>query len=163
MNRWLCPLLLAASLGATALPVAAAGARPEQKVHSAGARTDTLSSPSREVYRVAILELEKNDWKIQRADSVQGRIVTEWKKMDHALARLFFGDLQARCVVDVTPLSESSTALTFRGGLAGPVDLDQSPGFGPALAAYRKAAERWAGRVRATLDAPISASTPAAH
>jgi hypothetical protein len=157
MARRFQPLLLAVLLAACALPAAAGEPRPDRKVHSAGARTDTLSAPSREVYRVAILELEKNDWTIQRADSARGQIVTQWKKMDHPLTRLVFRDIQARCVVDVTALSATSTEVSFRGGLAGPEDLDHSAAFGLAQTAYRKAAERWIGRVRTTLAAPATA------
>lgn len=154
-------LLLAVLLSASALPAAAGEPSPERKVHAAGARADTLSSPSSEVFRVAILELERNDWKIERADTAQGRIVTHWKKMDHALARLMFGNLMARCVVDVRALSAESTELSFRGGLAGPEELDRTPAFGAATAAYRKAAERWVGRVRATLAAVATVTPPA--
>jgi len=132
-------------------PAAAREERPGIKVHAAGARTDTLTASWREVYRVAAIELEKNDWTIQQEDTAQRRIVTHWKRVDHPLARLVYGDLQARCVVDVTPLSESTTAVTIRGGMAGPEDLDHSPVFAAAQHAYQHATERWANRVRAEL------------
>jgi hypothetical protein len=53
-----------------------------------GAASDTLAWGLEEVLPVAIAELEKNDWQIQRTDSSAGahRIVTRWKPLKHALA-----------------------------------------------------------------------------
>ena len=123
-------------------------------------RSQSLSAPWREVYRVAIAELEKNEWTIQRSDTTRGRLVTHWKRMDHALARLVLGDVRARCVVDVVPLDPGTTELTIRGGIVGPEDLDRTAAFGAARGAYRKAAERWIERVRTTLAATTSVVDP---
>ena len=152
---------LAGFLLLASLPVGAAEPRADMKVHAASAQTDTLDVPWREVYQVAMSELEKNDWTIQRADTGQRQFVTHWKKFDHPLSKLVFGELYARCVVDVIPLSESRTELRFRGGLAGPPDLDRNPAFGSAQGAYRRAAERWVQRVRATLAATATADPSA--
>ena len=162
MARSLLLLLLAALLLAPAAPAAAGEPRSEMKAHAAGAQTDTLSVPWREVYRVAMIELEQDEWTIQRADSVQGRFITRWKKVDHPLSRLVFGELYARCVVDVRPLSDTTTELSFRGGLAGPQDFDRNPAFGSALTVYYRAAERWVVRVRASLAMMATAEPSAA-
>ena len=161
MARSQALLLLVVLLFATSTPVAAGEPRAGMKVHAAGVQVDTLAVPWTVVYRVAMVELEKNDWTIQRSDSVNGRFITHWKKFDHPLAKLVFGELYARCVVDVKPLSDSTTELSFRGGLAGPPDLDRNPVFGSALTAYQKAADRWVVRVRASLAAMATAD-PAA-
>jgi len=161
MPRSLLRLLPVAFLLLAVLPAGAAEPRSDMKVHPASVETDTLEVPWRDVYKVAMIELEKNDWKIQRADSAQRQFVTHWKKIDHPLSKLVFGELYARCVVDVTPLSDTTTELRFRGGIAGPPDLDQSAAFRSAQGVYRKAAERWVARVRATLAAMATAE-PAA-
>ncbi len=156
MPRSLLRLLPLAFLLA-ALPAGAAEPRSDMKVHAANVQIDTLEVPWRDVYKVAMSELEKNDWTIQCADSSQRQFVTHWKKFDHPLSKLVFGDLYARCVVDVTPLSDTTTELRFRGGIAGPPDLDETAAFRAAQSAYRKAAERWVARVRATLAATATA------
>ncbi len=161
MARLLLPLLLAALLLAPALPVAAGEPRADLKVHTAGVQTDTLAVPWRDVYRVAMIEMTKDEWTVQRSDSVSGRFITQWKKVDHPLSRLVFGELYARCVVDVKPLSDTTTELNFRGGLAGPGNFDRNPAFGSALSVYYKAAERWVVRVRMSLAAMATAD-PAA-
>ncbi len=161
MTPLLRTLLLASFLLAFARPAAAGEPRSDMKVQAAATETDTLAVSWRQVYRVAMIELEKNEWTIQRVDSVNGRFITHWKKFDHPLARLAFGELYARCVVDVKPLSDTTTELSFRGGLAGPPDLDRNPMFPTALTAYKKAAGRWVARVRTSLAATAMAD-PAA-
>jgi len=154
-------LALAGVVAGVSAPSRATGEekKDDRKVHAAGGCTDTLAAPWRDVYRVAIAELEKNEWTIQRADTVQRRVVTKWKRMDHALAKFVFGDVQARCVVDVVPLDSGNTELTLRGGLVGPEDLDRTAAFGAARSAYGKAAARWMNRVRASLANELSAGT----
>lgn len=128
------------------------GPRHGRSVHHAGARSDTLDHPWREVLPVAIDQLKKDDWQIQRADTAAGRIVSRWKPLKHLLARLFLGGVMARVVVDVTPLGPSRTAVTIRGGLASDDDLEANPGFHTAQSAYMGAAKRWLERVRRALD-----------
>lgn len=141
------PLLLAFTLAA-ALPTASAasasgGTAPH--VVLAGAARDTLAYEWQEVLPVAISELEKNDWTIQRADTTAPtcRLVTRWKPLKHVLARVFLGDLMARCVVDLEPVAGGGTVVTIQGGLASHEDMEQSPAFPAALSTYRRAAEKW--------------------
>jgi hypothetical protein len=132
---------------------AAPADEPQQKVAFAGANRDTLPFDWRDVYPVAIAELEASDWTIQRADTVARRVVTHWKPMKHPLARILLGSVMARCVVDVLPLADGRTELTIQGGLASASDIERNPGYGAAKAVYRGATQRWAGRVLATLNA----------
>ncbi len=162
MARLLLPLSLAALLLAPGAPAAAAEPRADMKVHAAAAQTDTLDVSWREVYRVAMIEMAKDEWTIQRSDSVSGRFVTQWKKVEHPLSKLVFGELYARCVVDVKPLSDTTTEINFRGGLAGSGNFDRNPAFGSALTVYYKAAERWVVRVRTSLAAMATADPAAA-
>jgi hypothetical protein len=137
---------------ARAQGVAEAATGGSRHVVSAGAQVDTLDHPWPEVYRVAVDQLVEDDWGIQGADSTRRRIVTRWKPLKHRLARLAFGGILARCVVDLEPLPGGRTKVSMRGGLAAEQDLEASPFFGAAQGAYRKAATKFLGKVRARLD-----------
>jgi hypothetical protein len=130
-------------------------AEPAQHVVVAGAASDTLAWSMDEVLPVAIAELEKNDWTIQRADSTAGahRLVTRWKPLKHALARALLDGVMARCVIDLTPADGGRTVVTFQGGLTSRDDLENSPAFPIAQVTYRQAAERWLSRVEGSLAA----------
>jgi hypothetical protein len=118
----------------------------------AGANRDTLAYDWRDVYPVAIEQLEREHWTIERADTARGRIVTRWKPLKHVLARLVLGSVMARCVVDLAPLPDGCTELTIQGGLASDQDLAASAGYAAAQSVYRGATGRWMGRVRDALD-----------
>jgi hypothetical protein len=151
LTRHLLPIAL---LAAVAVPCALGGAAlddgaPRSKVVVAGAARDTLPYQWEDVLPVAIGQLELNDWAIQRAESlvVSGgqsgeRLVTRWKPLKHMLARAFFGDLRARCVVDLVPAG-AGTIVTIQGGLTSAEDLEANPGFPLARTTYRRAAEKW--------------------
>lgn len=128
------------------------------KVHLAGARSDTLDYGWREILPVAIQELERSDWRIQRTDTSARRIITYWKPLNHLLARMFLGKLMARAVVDLVPLGPSRTAVTIRGALASDGDLEENPGFGTAQTTYARAAEKWLKRVRLDMSETASGS-----
>lgn len=136
-------------------PAAWAAEPPPSHVVVAGAASDTLAWNLDEVLPVAIEELEKNDWTIQRADSAAGshRIVTRWKPLKHALARALLEGVMARCVVDLSPVPGNRTLVTIQGGLASKTDLEESPAFPVARTTYRAAAERWLSRVEGSLEA----------
>ena len=150
---------LSAASGALALLLFAArrgdAAEPAQHVVVAGAASDTLAWGLEEVLPVAIAELEKNDWQIQRTDSSAGahRIVTRWKPLKHALARVVLEGVMARCVIDLVPTGDGRTVVTMQGGLTSKDDLENSPAFSVARTTYRQAAERWLSRVTGTLEA----------
>ena len=150
---------LSAASGALALFLLTArrseAADPPQHVVVAGAASDTLAWDVDQVLPVAIAELEKNDWQIQRSDSVDGahRIVTRWKPLKHALARVLLDGVMARCVVDLVPAGSGRTVVTFQGGLTSRDDLENSAAFPVAQTTYRQAAERWLSRVSGTLEA----------
>lgn len=156
-------LLLAALLAGTGAGRARAGTdrTAEPRVVIAGAARDTLPYAWQEILPVAIVELERSDWTLQRTDnaspgaspSASHRLVTRWKPIKHVLARVFLGSVQARCVVDLDPLAGRSTVVTIQGGLASREDIEGNPGFAAAQVAYRRAAQRWLERVKATLEA----------
>jgi hypothetical protein len=139
---------------ATAPARASAGGtdRPLAKVAFAGANRDTLPYIWRDVYPVAIYELEDADWTIQREDTVSHRIVTHWKPMKHVLARIFLGTVMARCVVDFAPLPDGRTELVIQGGLTSDGDIEGNSAYSAAVAVYKGATARWLARVRAGLD-----------
>jgi hypothetical protein len=146
----------------------------EPRVVIAGAARDTLPYAWQEILPVAIVELERNDWTLQRTDSASTgaspnaspgashRLVTRWKPIKHVLARVFLGSVQARAVVDLDPLEGRSTVVTIQGGLASREDIEGNPGFAAAQSAYRRAAQRWLDRVKSTLEAREPAG-PVSH
>ena len=146
-------------LGLALLLACASAARaaepPPSHVVVAGAASDTLAWNLDAVLPVAIQELEKNEWIIQRADSSAGshRIVTRWKPLKHVLARALLEGVMARCVVDLEPVPGNRTLVRIQGGLASKDDLEGSPAFAVAQSTYKAAAERWLSRVEGTLTA----------
>jgi len=124
----------------------------ELRVFSSGIQSDTLDADWREIFPIAVARLEHDDWDIQRADTAARRVVTRWKPMDHMLTRLALGDVQARCVVDLAPLSGGRTVIRMRGGLASAENLEAKPVWGTAQAAYRKAARKYLAGVRRELE-----------
>jgi hypothetical protein len=152
-------LRLTAASAALALlllaPRRVAAAEPPQHVVVAGAASDTLAWEVSEVLPVAIAELERTDWQIQRADSSGGahRIVTRWKPLKHPLAPALLEGVMARCVVDLVPVEGGRTLVTIQGGLSSQDDLENSAAFPVARTTYRQAAERWLARVSGTLGA----------
>jgi hypothetical protein len=139
--------------GDTPAPETRVESEGRRGVHFAGAKSDTLAYPWREVLPVASEQLEKDHWQIQQADTSKGRIISRWKPLKHLLARVFLGSVMARVVVDIVPLEASRTAITIRGGLASDGDLKSNPGFHAAQGAYEKAADRWLERVKKAMDA----------
>ena len=140
---------------ATGLAVASPARADEPPAHVvlAGAASDTLAYGLDRILPVAVSELARNDWTIQRADSTAHacRLVTRWKPLKHVLARLFMDGVMARCVVDFEPVSDGRTVVTIQGGLASRGDLEASPAFPAAQATYRRAAERWLEGVQGAL------------
>ncbi len=126
--------------------------RSERRVFSSGVQADTLDYDWREIFPVAVARLEQDQWQIERADTVGRSVVTRWKPIDHVLTRLAFGDVMARCVVDLTPLPGGRTILRMRGGLASQDDLEASPVWRAAQSAYRKAARKYLAGVRGVLE-----------
>jgi hypothetical protein len=143
-------------------PSAVPARTSERRVFPSGVQADTLDYDWREVYPVAIGQLEKDGWAIQRADTASRCIVTRWKPIDHVLTRLAFGDVMARCAVDLSPLPGGRTVVRMRGGLASTDDLGANPVFGTALAAYRKAARKYMTQVRGTLERSSATAARAA-
>ena len=115
---------------------------------------DTLDVPWREAFVAAKRALVHDEWQIQRADTSTGEIVTRWKKLDHAMARLLIGNVDARCRVNVTELGPQSTLVSFRANISSVKDLTAIPRFRVAQHAYRLAAEDWHTEVREYLDLP---------
>ena len=125
---------------------------PARKVYPSGVQADTLDAAWREVLPVAIERLEEDDWTIERSDVAKRQVVTRWKPIDHMLTRLALGDVLARCVVDLTPLSDGRTVVRIRGGLASTENLAAKPVWGAAQTAYRKAARKYLAGVRAEVE-----------
>jgi hypothetical protein len=95
---------------------------------------------------------EADHWTVLTADSVTGQVVTAWKPIHHALARLFFGKMEARCTVFFRRLTEGRTVLLFQGDLASHHDIDKNPMAGLARRAYASAARDWVRDVRQDLE-----------
>lgn len=131
---------------------------PGRRVFSSGVLADTLEVDWRTVFPVAVARLEQDKWQIERADTKARQVVTRWKPIDHVLTRLAFGDVMARCVVDLTPLGDGRTIIRMRGGLASEDDLEASPVWGAAQAAYKKAARKYLAGVRGELERTSSAT-----
>jgi hypothetical protein len=146
-------LLLAAVLACGLDPAPASADGPRHVVLAAAAR-DTLPAEWLVVLPIALSELAKNNWEIQRIDSTSAgrRLVTRWKPMKHVLARIFLGNVLARCVVDLEPEIGRRTVVTMHGGLASNDDIENNPGFPAAQATYRRAAEKWLLGVRTALE-----------
>jgi hypothetical protein len=141
----------------------ASGADAAPHVVLAGAASDTLAWELDRVLPVAVAQLQRDDWTIQRADTAAGahRLVTRWKPIKHVLARVFLDDVLARCVVDLAPVPGGRTLVTIQGGLASNGDLEASPAFPAAQISYRRAAERWLARVQGALSAQSAVVSPA--
>jgi hypothetical protein len=155
-----CVAALAAAPDRASVAVAGTGGGSGDRPRAilAGANVDTLDYSWREVLPAAVAELEKSDWRIQRADSTERRVVTHWKPLRHTLAKLFMGEVQAKVVVDFGDLGDDRTVVTVRGGLASDRDIEGSPVLGAAQKSYRSATERWMERVRRRLDDGRTAS-----
>ncbi|MEO6461574.1 MAG: hypothetical protein ABIP29_00700 [Candidatus Eisenbacteria bacterium] len=123
-----------------------------RRVFSSGVLADTLDHDWRTVFPVAAARLEHDKWQIERSDTAARKVVTRWKPIDHVLTRLAFGDVMARCVVDLAPLRDGRTVIRMRGGLASEDDLEASPVWGAAQAAYKKAARKYLAGVRGALE-----------
>jgi hypothetical protein len=130
----------------------AADGPPGRRVFSSGVLADTLDVEWRTAFPVAVARLAQDKWQIERADTKARQVVTRWKPIDHVLTRLAFGDVMARCVVDLTPLADGRTIIRMRGGLASADDLEASPVWGAAQAAYKKAARKYLAGVRGELE-----------
>jgi hypothetical protein len=144
--------LAGARLGWAGRAAEAAASAPERHVFTAGAQSDTLDHACRDVFGVAMAELEADEWEIQRADSAGRRIVTRWKPVAHGLVRLAVGKVWARCVVDLEPLPDGRTRVEFLAGLASRGDLSGTPAMAAAQLTFQRAAERWVDRVRGRLE-----------
>jgi hypothetical protein len=130
----------------------AADGPPGRRVFPSGVQADTLDAAWRDIFPIALARLEHDQWQIERADTASRQVVTRWKPIDHVLTRLAFGDVMARCAVDLTPLAGGRTIIRMRGGLASADDLAASPVWGAAQAAYRKAARKYLAGVRGDLE-----------
>jgi hypothetical protein len=140
-------------LGAAPVAASPLGDPPAtRKVYPSGVQADTLDAEWNDILPVAIERLERDDWTIERSDPAKRQVVTRWKPIDHVLTRLALGDVLARCVVDLKPLSGGRTEIRVRGGLASSQDLESKPAWGAAQSAYRKAARKYLAGVRAELE-----------
>jgi hypothetical protein len=123
----------------------------EWQTYAAETRVDTVQAGYEAALAAAQQALEQDDWQLAEDRCEPGRLVTEWKRLRHALVRLTLGEARARCAVDLAPLGSGRTVIALRGAIASDRDLERSPAFGLAQATYRKAVERWFGRVQRLL------------
>jgi hypothetical protein len=112
---------------------------------------DTLGVPWRAVFRAAQRVFVQDQWRIERADSSAREIETEWKPLDKAIARMIVGDVDGKCVVEITPLGPRSTLVVFHGYMASPKSLEENPRLKVGQHAYRLAALDWHAKVRGML------------
>ena len=118
-------------------PAIAASSSPAH-LYVAEARTDTLEATPAEIFPAAEKALENDHWTVSKSTAGH-RIVTEWKEFHHPLARLFMGNLRARCVVEVHPLDDRHTIVRFQSGLASENDIESNPALAVAQSVYRGA------------------------
>jgi hypothetical protein len=137
------------SLGVLQSSDAASAAR---QVYVCDMATDTLDGSFKSVLPAAQRALEQDDWQIDPEHSRGGRLVTRWKPFHDRLMRFAMGNAVARCQVEVRPLDESRTIVSFRAGIATEGDLKTSPAFPLAQAAYRKAVKNYYRDLRHELN-----------
>jgi hypothetical protein len=115
---------------------------------------DTLSVPWRAVFGAAQQAFIHDHWRIERADTTSHEIVTEWKPLNDAIARVIVGSVDARCRVKLTPLGPRSTLVVFYGYIASPKSLEENPRLRVGQHAYRLAALDWHSEVKEMLGVP---------
>jgi hypothetical protein len=119
-----------------------------------GPCVDTVAAPWREVFVAAQRAFVHDKWRIERADTTTHEIVTEWKPLHEALARIIVGNVDARCTVKLTPLGPNSTRVVFDGLIASPKSLEENPRLRVGQHAYRLAALDWHSEVKEFLGVP---------
>ncbi len=144
-------------------PAQATPAGTPWQVYMAEVRIDTLAAPVGVVLPAAEQALTDDHWKLSR-DCTPARLVTDWKDLQHPLARLLMGHVRARCVVDLRALGPSRTLVRFQSGMASQSNLRANPAFAAAQLAYRSAVDNWYRDVRAAVAAqrqmgPLGATT----
>ncbi len=119
-----------------------------------GPCVDTVAAPWREVFVAAQRAFVHDKWRIEKADTTTHEIVTEWKPLHEALARIIVGNVDARCSVKLTPLGPHSTRVVFDGIIASPKSLEENPRLRVGQHAYRLAALDWHTEVKEFLGVP---------
>jgi len=122
-------------------PVQSAGAEPppdasKWKLHMGTSVSDTVTATREQAYEAAVAVLHREDWTIADGRSDSSRIVTNWKRLRHLLVRLVAGEVRARCVVWVSPIGPSRTAISIEGGLVTSSSAVASSVMGLARRAY---------------------------
>ncbi|MGH7682368.1 MAG: hypothetical protein ACRENN_10335 [Candidatus Eiseniibacteriota bacterium] len=127
------------------------GERRGWNVYLAEACADTVPAEIDDVVGAVRRTLEADQWHIEHADASTGHVVTRWKKIQHPLARLLLGPVEARCAVAAIPFGPGLTIVMFQGGIASRDDIAQNPGLVLAKRAYRNAARDWQADLLADL------------
>jgi hypothetical protein len=159
------PLLALAVLGLAIAVTSSAFAAPAKRKTTpqpgntyyitGGPCIDTVAAPVREVFAAAQRAFVHDKWRIERADTTTHEIVTEWKPLHEALARIIVGNVDARCTVKMMPLGARSTRVVFDGIIASPKSLEENPRLRIGQHAYRLAALDWHSEVKEFLGVPV--------
>jgi hypothetical protein len=121
------PILLASALvlalGLTA-PAARAGDDPKGwHLYVGEAVVDTLDGSVAQVFSAGRWVLKDDSWTIERQDEAQGKLVTGWKPVKHALVRMATGPAKVRVAVSLKPVSPTRTEVQVLGGIASQSEL----------------------------------------
>lgn len=148
------PLAVLAGASADASDTAGEiGTRKGWRVYLADACSDTLAASVPDIIPSVERTLKADEWRIDHADASRGDVVTSWKRIQHPLARILLGKIEARCAVVVRPLDPRRTVVTIQGGIASREDVSANPALVLARHAYRNATLGWQRELRDDLTA----------
>ncbi len=131
----------------------AIGTRKGWKVYLADACSDTLSAAMPDILPSVERTLKADDWRIEHSDASRGDVVTSWKRIQHPLAKILLGKVEARCAVTLRPLDPRRTVVTIQGGISSREDVSANPALVLARHAYRNATQVWQRELRNDLTA----------
>ncbi len=129
------------------------GTRKGWKVYLADACSDTLAAAMPDILPSVERTLKADDWRIEHSDASRGDVVTSWKRIQHPLAKILLGKVEARCAVTLRPLDPRRTVVTIQGGISSREDVSANPALVLARHAYRNATQVWQRELRNDLTA----------
>ncbi len=129
------------------------GSRKGWNVYLADACSDTLAAAVPDIIPSVERTLKADDWRIEHSDASRGNVVTSWKRIQHPLAKILLGKVEARCAVVLRPLDARRTVVTIQGGIASREDVSANPALVLARHAYRSATQVWQRELRDDLTA----------
>jgi hypothetical protein len=122
------------------------------KLHMGTTVADTVTATRQQAYDAAVAVLHNDGWTIAAGRSDPERIVTDWKRLRHILVRLVAGEVRARCVVRVSPLGPTQTAVSIEGGLVTSSSAVASSVMGLAQHTYEMESRAYLTKVSTELE-----------